>query len=327
MTLFGILTFIIFYLINSDVNSLKKTFCDSYCDEYNYVKNKEIPQYWLDKYGIEIKDESDLTADIDNDGLILRQEYKYFTNPLNPDTDGDGYKDGKEVRDGYNPLGEGRLDIDGDRLPDNWEEKYGLSLSDNDYNLDPDNDGLLNYLEYKYGTNPLEADTDGDGYNDLHEIRNGYDPDAPGSLRPEYTLIIKKIKVSVPIIWSKSFLEDDMLEELKSGVVLYPKTGVPGQNGNAVISGHSSNYIWVKGKYNYVFRKLNNLKIGDKINIKVKQKNGKEFNYNYIVSMKKVVVADDGKIFAETKKPAITLVTCWPLGTNWKRLMVRAYIE
>lgn len=49
-------------------------------------------------------------VDSDNDGLFDREEVKvYKTDPLNPDTDGDGFSDGNEVRDGYDPKGPGKL--------------------------------------------------------------------------------------------------------------------------------------------------------------------------------------------------------------------------
>jgi Bacterial TSP3 repeat len=49
-------------------------------------------------------------ADTDGDGLSDRDEIvTWKTNPLNPDTDGDGYTDGSEVKNGYNPLGPGKL--------------------------------------------------------------------------------------------------------------------------------------------------------------------------------------------------------------------------
>ncbi len=47
--------------------------------------------------------------DTDNDGLGDAAEQLYGTDPNKPDTDGDGYLDGEEVTNGYNPLGEGAL--------------------------------------------------------------------------------------------------------------------------------------------------------------------------------------------------------------------------
>lgn len=49
-------------------------------------------------------------ADTDGDGLNDGDEVLIWkTNPLNPDTDGDTFSDGQEVRNGYNPLGAGKL--------------------------------------------------------------------------------------------------------------------------------------------------------------------------------------------------------------------------
>lgn len=49
-------------------------------------------------------------VDTDADGLSDSDEVLIWkTDPLNPDSDGDSYVDGKEVRNGYNPLGPGKL--------------------------------------------------------------------------------------------------------------------------------------------------------------------------------------------------------------------------
>ncbi len=49
-------------------------------------------------------------ADTDGDGLYDGEEVNTFhTDPLKADTDGDGYSDGQEVKNGFNPLGPGRL--------------------------------------------------------------------------------------------------------------------------------------------------------------------------------------------------------------------------
>jgi len=63
-------------------------------------------------------------------------------------------------------------DRDCDGLPDDWEERNGLD-PDNaaDALADADGDGLTNKQEYKLGTNPRSADTDGDG------IPDGEDPE------------------------------------------------------------------------------------------------------------------------------------------------------
>jgi len=45
-----------------------------------------------------------------------------------------------------------------------------------DKNLDADKDGLPDYMEKIIGTDADNSDTDGDGYDDLEEIKNGYDP-------------------------------------------------------------------------------------------------------------------------------------------------------
>ncbi|HOZ56208.1 MAG: hypothetical protein BWY51_00863 [Parcubacteria group bacterium ADurb.Bin316] len=51
-----------------------------------------------------------LNPDTDGDGLFDREEVRVFkTDPLNPDTDGDGFKDGEEVRAKMNPRGQGTL--------------------------------------------------------------------------------------------------------------------------------------------------------------------------------------------------------------------------
>lgn len=311
-----------FFLINHDFKGTIDYLCKSSAERK--MERYGIPTYWLDRYGLAVESAADLKSDSDNDELSLEDEFKYFTDPTDPDTDKDKYADGVEIKAGYDPTSTGRLDFDKDGLPDIWEEEVGLDRSSNDYSLDPDNDSLPNHLEFAHGTDPKKADTDGDSYSDYSEIKNGYDPSKPGDSRPNYSIHIQKIGVKAPITWSKSMLEEDLLKDLESGLIRYPKTGIPGQFGNAFITGHSSNYVWAKGDYNYILKDLNDIEVGDEIIITATQSNGKILNYRYIISLKEVVPADDQRMFEETTTPSITLSTCWPLGTNWKRLMVKA---
>lgn len=93
---------------------------DSDKDGLDDVREKEIgtdPQKAdTDGDGLSDGDEvivyktSPLISDSDGDGLSDGDEVLiWHSNPLNPDTDGDGYPDGTEVRNGYSPLGPGKL--------------------------------------------------------------------------------------------------------------------------------------------------------------------------------------------------------------------------
>ena len=47
-----------------------------------------------------------------------------------------------------------------DELPDDYDENIGILVEDDD----DDNDGMLDTEEATVGTNPLDPDTDGDGF-------------------------------------------------------------------------------------------------------------------------------------------------------------------
>lgn len=79
--------------------------------------NIELPAPCLDNDGDGLcnEEEKELKTKIDNpdsdgDELSDLVEVKiYQTDPLDPDTDNDGYLDGEEVKAGYNPKGSGKL--------------------------------------------------------------------------------------------------------------------------------------------------------------------------------------------------------------------------
>lgn len=134
---------------------------------------------------------------------------------------------------------------------------------------------------------------------------------------PDNRLYIPKINVDAPIITGTSNEESIIQENLTKGVVHYVGTAEPGHIGNSFITGHSSNFWWIKGNYNYIFVNLSKLEIGDQAKIYYK---GNKFVYQ--VKEKKEVMPEDTSVLAQGDTPTLTLMTCIPPGTNWRRLIV-----
>ena len=67
-----------------------------------------LPDVWERKFGYNAHLKDVIEQDDDNDGLGVYAEFKNNTDPWNPDSDLDGYSDGTEVLNEYNPLGAGR---------------------------------------------------------------------------------------------------------------------------------------------------------------------------------------------------------------------------
>jgi hypothetical protein len=82
------------------------------------------------------------------------------------------------------------VDLDGDGIPDGWEDSHGLNPDDDsDAGIDLDNDTLTNLEEYQNGTDLNDADTDDDGLNDSDEVNthgtNPADPDTENDGMPD----------------------------------------------------------------------------------------------------------------------------------------------
>lgn len=153
----------------------------------------------------------------------------------------------------------------------------------------------------------------------------------PGASNPVYQesfsalISIPSIRVNVPIVWSHSTKEQDLQHDLSNGAIHYPGTAVPGNVGNSLLAAHSSDYVWKEGKYKSAFASLNKLSVGDKdIFITYFDKDATQHTLRFQVTEKAIVAPNDTRIFAEDQRHQITLITCWPVGTNWRRLMVKA---
>jgi hypothetical protein len=110
-----------------------------------------------DNDGDGIGDNADL--DDDNDGLTDQEEIEKGSDPLNPDSDEDGLKDGEDEKPNQ--------DIDKDK--------------------DSDNDGITDYEEITiHKTDINNPDTDKDGLTDKEEIDNDLDPNDNSDANQDY---------------------------------------------------------------------------------------------------------------------------------------------
>lgn len=145
----------------------------------------------------------------------------------------------------------------------------------------------------------------------------------------ENRIIIPKIGKNIPIVdvpkesllqenWNK--LEKDIQKGLEKGVVHYPGTATPGQNGNFFVTGHSSYYPWADGNYKDVFAMLHDLEVGDEFFIYWNQK-----KYHYKIFERKVVKPSNTDVLDQPADQSIsTLMTCTPMGTAINRLILVA---
>lgn len=146
---------------------------------------------------------------------------------------------------------------------------------------------------------------------------------SPSALAPDVNqyadnaIFIPKIGVKAPIGWDVG--ADKITEELESHVVHVQGSVKPGDKGNVFLTGHSSNYWWKKGELNTVFALVPELKKDDQVILTYKGK----FHYYKVSSTLEVRPADVNKYFSSDSNQ-LTLMTCVPVGTNLKRLLVFA---
>lgn len=150
------------------------------------------------------------------------------------------------------------------------------------------------------------------------------DPELSTSVDPDLTnLIIPKINVDVPVDYDATPAHKSQMDAMKRGAAYFGIPGAnskPGQVGNTPISAHSSNDVFESGNYKFIFAQLEKLKKDDIIHANYK---GTRYTYS-VTKMEVVKPSEVTKLVYKTDKPVLTLITCTPLGTAEKRLLVTA---
>ncbi len=149
------------------------------------------------------------------------------------------------------------------------------------------------------------------------------DPSNDTVVSSEPRLIIPKINVDVPVLYDVGADYNSQMAAMAKGLAHFAIPGAnshPGEIGNTVIAGHSSNDLFDQGDYKFIFVQLEKLAPGDTVYANYKGK-----RYTYVVTKLEVVKPTDvSKLIYPTDKPMMTLITCTPIGTATSRLLVTA---
>lgn len=138
------------------------------------------------------------------------------------------------------------------------------------------------------------------------------------------TLVIDTLGIRAPLVFGTSDDVDEIYDRLEDGVVHYSDTSKPGEPGVSIVLGHSSAYPWYDGDYGAVFALLSKLKVGDRFYIQYSD------NRSFFYEMKENLVFNpfktDSRLTAMERATGdnLILISCYPVGTNYLRLAVRA---
>ncbi|MBM3300307.1 MAG: sortase, partial [Deltaproteobacteria bacterium] len=117
---------------------------------------------------------------------------------------------------------------------------------------------------------------------------------------------------------SDPFTSQGVLEPLQNGVGhLF---SFPGGGGKVLIYGHSSGYPWDKSQYTKIFRRINELKTGEKVYVTY---DGKLHMYE-VTHGESVPAGDTSRYNDDGKGEELILYTCWPPDSISERYLVHA---
>ncbi len=160
-------------------------------------------------------------------------------------------------------------------------------------------------------------------YNDANNwfpkasVKNNQPGDQITSQVASYFLTIPRLDIQNA---SVSTVDNDLTEHL----VNYAGTAIPPQKGNAVIFGHSTlPQLYNPKDYKTIFANILKLRIGDTFIVTVSG-----VQYVYKIFYLQVVDPTDTSVLAQAYDDSyLTVITCTPPGTVWKRLVLRSRLQ
>jgi len=129
-----------------------------------------------------------------------------------------------------------------------------------------------------------------------------------------------KTKVIINSVNIEGYIAQGLSSEtMMRGFWHFPTSVYPGNKGNSVIIAHRFQYL---PPAKNTFFNLDRVRVGDSVILQ-----GESGEYTYIVTNIKEVDPNDTSVLMQTDDYRVTLITCTPLWTNHKRLVVTAKLD
>lgn len=159
---------------------------------------------------------------------------------------------------------------------------------------------------------------------DYTNAQNWFPNVKPKTLDNNEKTQLTSYSLSIPKLGIKNAEVSTVDYDLGRHLINYGGTQIPPEKGTAVIFGHSSlPQLFKTSDYKTIFATLYTLKTGDMINVTI-------HGVTYYYEIFSIYVTDplDTSVFIQNYDDSyITLVTCTPPGTTWKRLIVKAMFK
>jgi len=136
------------------------------------------------------------------------------------------------------------------------------------------------------------------------------------SIEYQDSVIIPSLKVEAPVVISDTWEDKTVTGLMEKGVVMLPTPWISGDH--KIITAHSSGAVSLGSKA-ILFSKIDELKSGDLVYLLLNNQ-----KTSYKVRNQIIVKPDEVDKVPKDGSPTLTLVSCWPVGSNSKRILVIA---
>lgn len=135
----------------------------------------------------------------------------------------------------------------------------------------------------------------------------------------DFRIVIPKINLESRVFANVDTTAENLYDpSLAQGVAHAKDSYLPGEKGPIILFAHSTDSIFDIKNFNAKFFGLNNLDTGDIIEIDFE---GKKYQYKVV---KKETISSLNLDYLRNYNTNLFLVTCWPPGTSWQRLVISA---